>query len=264
MAPVNKKLLLLQKKKLYLLKKKALLLQPNPRRWWVRPSWQNRKTESEFYTTTLFLMTHDLEVFRKYYRMTPETFEKLHSLLETRISKQWVLREPVPSRCRLAITLRYLASGMQIQDVAMAFKVGISTTSNIVKEVCALLWDVLRPKCMKGTYSIVLMAVVDSQLRFVCIDVGAYGSQSDGGVFKASKIGKLLSQERYVDEVDTFGNLVEGQWRQEAEENAFLNLQHHGAHNYTKSAAETRDVFRNYFVHEGAVLWQRERCGLLP
>ncbi|KAH7949616.1 hypothetical protein HPB49_012759 [Dermacentor silvarum] len=72
------------------------------------------------------------------------------------------------------------------------------------------------PPChhIEGTYSIVLVAVVDSQLRIVCIDVGAYGSQSDGGVFKASKIGKLLSQERHVDEVDTFGNLVEGQWRQ--------------------------------------------------
>ncbi|KAH7959873.1 hypothetical protein HPB49_014531 [Dermacentor silvarum] len=49
-------------------------------------------------------------------------------------------------------------------------------------------------KAIEGTYFIVLMAVVDSQLRFVCVDVGAYGSQSDGGVFKASKIGKLLSQ----------------------------------------------------------------------
>ncbi|CAN8030517.1 unnamed protein product, partial [Ixodes persulcatus] len=38
------------------------------------------------------------------------------------------------------------------------------------------------------------MAVVDSKLRFVAIDVGAYGHQSDGGVFKASRIGQCLSQ----------------------------------------------------------------------
>lgn len=44
----------------------------------------------------------------------------------------------------------------------------------------------------QGTFSIVLMAVVDSEYKFVLIDVGAEGRQSDSGVFKASAIGHHL------------------------------------------------------------------------
>lgn len=45
---------------------------------------------------------------------------------------------------------------------------------------------------LQGTFSIVLMAVVNSQYRFVLIDVGAEGQQSDSGVLKASAIGRHL------------------------------------------------------------------------
>lgn len=49
-------------------------------------------------------------------------------------------------------------------------------------------------RLFRVTYSIVLMAVVDSKSRFMATDAGAYGHQSDGGVFKASRIGQCLSQ----------------------------------------------------------------------
>lgn len=34
------------------------------------------------------------------------------------------------------------------------------------------------------------MAVVDPEYKFTCIDVGAYGKNSDGGIFEASAIGR--------------------------------------------------------------------------
>ncbi|KAL1469720.1 hypothetical protein MTO96_040904, partial [Rhipicephalus appendiculatus] len=45
-----------------------------------------------------------------------------------------------------------------------------------------------------STYSIVLLAVVDSDYKFVIVDVGAYGKQSDGGVLEQSKFGHRLEE----------------------------------------------------------------------
>lgn len=42
----------------------------------------------------------------------------------------------------------------------------------------------------KGTYSIVLLALVDNNYNFTCIDIGAHGSMSDGGIFNKSSLKK--------------------------------------------------------------------------
>lgn len=44
----------------------------------------------------------------------------------------------------------------------------------------------------KGYFSVVLMAVVDDKYKFTAVDIGASGSQSDGGVIGRSAIGRML------------------------------------------------------------------------
>lgn len=44
----------------------------------------------------------------------------------------------------------------------------------------------------KGSHSIVLLAIVDADYKFITIDVGSYGRNSDGGIFSNSIIGKKL------------------------------------------------------------------------
>lgn len=48
----------------------------------------------------------------------------------------------------------------------------------------------------KKTFSVVLLALVSADYKFVVIDVGSYGKNSDGAIFSSSALGKLLRRKQ--------------------------------------------------------------------
>lgn len=48
----------------------------------------------------------------------------------------------------------------------------------------------------KKTFSIVLLALVDAQYKFLAVDIGAYGKNSDGGILSNSNLGKALERKK--------------------------------------------------------------------
>nr|CAH7742340.1 unnamed protein product [Callosobruchus chinensis] len=50
----------------------------------------------------------------------------------------------------------------------------------------------------KKEFSIVLLALVDGDYRFITVDVGGYGRNSDGGIFRSSQLGKSNNQENRI------------------------------------------------------------------
>lgn len=47
----------------------------------------------------------------------------------------------------------------------------------------------------KRTFSVVLLALVDADYRFISVDIGSFGKNSDGGIFASSQLGKALSND---------------------------------------------------------------------
>lgn len=44
--------------------------------------------------------------------------------------------------------------------------------------------------CYLNKFSIVLLAIVGPDYRFICVDIGGYGKNSDGGIFDSSNMGQ--------------------------------------------------------------------------
>ncbi|XP_058796474.1 putative nuclease HARBI1 [Phymastichus coffea] len=171
--------------------------------------------------------------------MSAMQMEELLLIVGPYITKQFVVREPIPPNERLALTLRYLASGDYMQSISQKFYVSGPTVSNIVYQTCQAIWAVLQPlvlpanipteeslkiargfqdtwqfpNCIgaidgkhvriqcppnagsqnfnyKGYHSIVLLAVCDANYLIRCVDIGAYGRRSDGGIFSDCVFGQ--------------------------------------------------------------------------
>ena len=151
------------------------------------------------------------------------------------------MRQPIPPGERLAVTLRFLATGEKFSSLQYQFRISVPSLSVIIPEVCQAIFQVLKddyfkcpsspeewlpiaqlfhdrwqlPHCIgaadgkhvrilhprnsgsefynyKGFFSVVLLAVVDADYKFIFADVGCQGRISDGGVLRNSLFWKAL------------------------------------------------------------------------
>ena len=93
---------------------------------WVRPWLQQREERGAY---------HNM-------RMTPEFFEMIKTRLEPRLARQATnYRTPISVGEKLALTIRYLATGESYTSLSYHFRVGRSTISKFLPEVCRAIQD---------------------------------------------------------------------------------------------------------------------------
>ncbi|KAL2093032.1 hypothetical protein ACEWY4_010344 [Coilia grayii] len=201
----------------------------------------NHESKAEVGHRLVLELRLDSDLFQQYFRLSRELFDELLARVGPSISKlDTRFRRAIGPAQRLAICLRYLATGDSFRTIAFSYRVGHCTVCRVVREVAAAIWQVLVseflpapsredwlsvaegfrerwnfPNCVgsidgkhviiqapdnsgslyfnyKGTYSIILLAVVDSNYLFRVVDAGGYGRTSDGGTLYNSTFGEGL------------------------------------------------------------------------
>uniref|UniRef100_UPI00358E87A6 putative nuclease HARBI1 n=1 Tax=Myxine glutinosa TaxID=7769 RepID=UPI00358E87A6 len=84
----------------------------------------------------------DLTTYKRLLRMDPDLFRVLVDRLTPRLLKQDTnMRKALPVGLKVALTLRFLASGDSYVTLACGFRVGTSTISHMIGEVCQAIYD---------------------------------------------------------------------------------------------------------------------------
>ena len=88
------------------------------------------------------LYATDIPGFTNYMSMTPEFFEMIKTRLEPHLARQATnYRAPISVGEKLALTIRYLATGESYTSLSCQFRVGRSTISKFLPEACRVIQD---------------------------------------------------------------------------------------------------------------------------
>ncbi|XP_053177190.1 putative nuclease HARBI1 [Scomber japonicus] len=88
----------------------------------------------------------DPEKHHQYFRMSAAKFDDLARRISMKIAHQRTHQAPISVEERLAVTLRYLATGASQVSVAASYRLAGCTVSKIIPEVCQAIWEALQPE----------------------------------------------------------------------------------------------------------------------
>ena len=112
------------------------------RAFWVRPWLLRRPEYGQFEKLMKELQMEDLPAFRNFVRVPPALFLELLEHVGPRIQKEDTkFRKALPAGLKLAVTLRYLATGNSYRSLQYGFRVAFNTISKFIPEVCQAIID---------------------------------------------------------------------------------------------------------------------------
>ena len=98
--------------------------------------------EGAYHNIMAELYATDIPGFTNFMRMTPEFFEMIKTRLEPCLARQATnYRAPISVGEKQALTIRYLATGESYTSLSCQFRVGRSTISKFLPEVCRAIQD---------------------------------------------------------------------------------------------------------------------------
>lgn len=107
------------------------------RRWWTRDWLLRRPIHGQYEALMAELCAENPAAYRNFVRLEPRMFQELLHIIGPRIGKNntWY-RQSIDPGLRLAITLRYLATGDSYRTLMYGFRVAHNTICGIVQDVC--------------------------------------------------------------------------------------------------------------------------------
>lgn len=110
------------------------------RKFWIRGYYNNRSN------VIMRELREDKDIlFKNFTRMSEKNFDRLLKLVTPIITKQSTqLREAIPSEIKLAITLRFLATGDNLMSLSYLFKVSKQFISAMLPDVLKAIIKVLK------------------------------------------------------------------------------------------------------------------------
>lgn len=117
---------------------------PRKHRFWARQIYLDRQQKGEYHLLVQQAKHFDAEIFFQMFRMSATQFEELLQLISPYIVKNSLRREAIKPEERLAVTMRFLATGDAFKTIGASYRISTPCVSRIVKETCNVLWTVLQ------------------------------------------------------------------------------------------------------------------------